>query len=293
MMYDQPPPSPIDHAPYVIDVNDQSFSLEVLERSYQTPVLVDCWAEWCGPCKTLGPLLERLADGYKGRFILAKVNIDEAQQVAMAMRIQSVPSMILFVEGRPVDMLVGGQPESTLRAFLDQHCAPDISDPYVEGQVALEQGDRDAARRAFNMAIEQDPHHGDALLALGRLSLSEGAVEEAMMTLKQIPSDHPQYETAQRILRLSSFADDVRALEALRVALSQEERAELWYQLGATLALQGLFSEACEALLKVVSLDRGYRQDAGRAGLLLIFDALGGEGQVVQTYRRRLASLLF
>jgi len=292
MMYDSPPPAP-PSSPYVVDAHDQSFTLEVIERSHQTPVLVDCWAEWCAPCKTLGPTLERLAEEYSGRFILAKVNIDDAQQVAMAMRVQSVPFMMLFIDGRPVDALVGNQPEPALRAFLDQHLPPDLTDPYTEAQLALERGDVLSAKQALQLAIELDPQHGDALLALGRLLLSSGSVEEAMLTLKQIPSTHAQHETAQRILSLAGFADDVRDPAVLRDALALNDDPELWYQLGATLALQGQFSDACEAFLKVVSLDRSYRQDAGRAALLLIFDALGGEGALVQTYRRRLASLLF
>lgn len=289
-MFDQAPPPP---SPYVIDADDYSFTQEVVERSHQTPVLVDCWAEWCGPCQTLGPTLERLADEYGGRFILAKVNVDQAQQVAMALRVQSVPFMILFVEGRPVDALVGNQTEPMLRGFLDQHLPPDMSDPYVEGQGALERGDQEAARRAFELAVQREPGHGEALLALGRLQLTAGEIEEAMLTLKKIPDEHPQAETAQRILSLSSFADDVREEGPLRAALEEEALPERWYQLGATLALQGRFEGSCEAFLKVVSLDRAYREDAGRAALLLIFDALGGEGELVNRYRRRLASLLF
>jgi len=297
-MFDQAPPAP---SPYVIEANDHSFTLEVVERSVSTPVLVDCWAEWCEPCRSLGPTLERLADDYAGRFILAKVNIDEAQQVAMALRIQSVPFMVLFVEGRPVDALVGNQSESALRAFLDQHLPPDVADPYVEGELALEAGELDLAKRAFERALQSEARRGDALLALAKLSLKEGEVEAAMLSLKEIPADHPQRETAERILKLSSFADDVRDEAELRASLEPssaeppplEQRVEAWYQLGATLALSGRFEEACEALLKVVSLDRSYRDDGGRAALLLIFDALGAEGPIVNSYRRKLASLLF
>lgn len=289
-MFDHSPP-PLDS--YVMDVDDENFNLEVIERSHQTPVLIDCWAEWCGPCQTLGPTLERLAQEYQGRFILAKVNVDEAQQVAMALRIQSLPFMMLLIDGRPVNVLVGNQTESAIRTFLDQHLPLDTSDPFVEGQLALKQNEPQRARQCFQLALQQDPQHGDALLALARLSLNEGAIEDAMITLKQIPQSHPQFETAQQILRLSSFADDVRDLQSLTDLLAQENSAEHWYQLGATLALQGSFADACDAFLKVVTIDRAYRQDAGRNALLLIFDVLGGEGDLVQTYRRRLASQLF
>lgn len=295
-MFDQsppPPPSAELERPFVSDADDYSFTQEVIERSQHTPVLVDCWAEWCGPCRTLGPTLERLAAELKGRFHLVKVNIDEAQQVAAALRIQSVPFMMLFMDGRPVDALVGNQPESALRDFLNKHLPQDTSNPLVEAAIAQEEGRFDEARAAYAVALSQDPHDGEALFQYARFELSQGQVEVAMRALRNLPTGHPRHAEASSLLRLESLSEHVADEASLRAQLAVGADPALYYQLGATLALMGRFEESCEAFLKVVTLDRSYREDGGRAALLLIFEALGGEGELVQRARRKLASLLF
>jgi putative thioredoxin len=280
--------------PWVIDADDYTFTAEVVERSLHTPVLVDCWAEWCAPCRTLGPTLERLAAEYKGRFILVKVNIDEAQQVAMALRIQSVPFMVLFVGGRPVDALVGNQPDTALRALLDKHLPPDLGDPCDEGEAALKAGDLTAAERAFDQALLDDPTRPDALLGAARVALMRGDLSRALPLLDAIPHAHPLRLTADRIKALSALAEDAGDEERLTALLAEDPKsAPHWYSLGATYALSGRLEQACDAFLKVVQVSREYRGDGGKAALLMVFDALGGEGEVVAKMRRRLASLLF
>jgi putative thioredoxin len=201
--------------------------------------------------------------------------------------------MMLFVEGRPVDALVGNQPESELRAFLDKHLPADESDPLVSAEEAFKEGLFEEALSGYLLALEQAPARAEALLGAARASLALGHVQEAMDYLKRVPEGDPLYETASRIQRLSSLSEFVGDEAALRAEAEEHNSAEAWHKLGATLALMGRFEEACEALLKVVMIDRGYRDDAGRVALLMIFDALGGEGEVVQRARHKLASLLF
>ena len=280
---------------YVSDADDYSFQEKVIQRSMSVPVLVDCWAEWCEPCKTLGPTLETLAADYKGRFELVKVNIDQAQQVAMALRIQSVPFMILFIEGRPVDALVGNQPEQALKGFLDKHLPPMVGDPYEEGISALSEGLLDEAEALFDLALSEDNTRADALIARARIALMKGQTEIAEVMLNAVSEEDPLYPLAARLKALFAFAPFVSDEQELRgrIEEAQQKDATLWYQLGATQALKGNLEDACASFLRVVSLDRSYLDDGGRSALLTLLDALGGQGDVVSRYRRKLANLLF
>ena len=279
---------------FVHEADDYTFETEVLQRSYQVPVLVDCWAEWCEPCKALGPTLERLAAQYRGRFELVKVDIDQAQRVAMALQIQSVPFMILFSEGRPVDAIVGNQSESDLRAFLDRHLPPDEGDAHELGLEALKQGEYEVAIHHLQQAMLKDPERVETRLAMARATLAVGDLEAAGQLLDTIPQSHPLMTTAQNLRGLFSLAEfqmDERSLDARLEANPQD--VDAWYRRGATAALQGEFDQACSAFLKVVALDRGYLEDGGRRALLLLFDVLGGEGDLVSKTRRTLANYLF
>jgi putative thioredoxin len=282
------------HTPFIHEADDLTFETEVIQRSLKVPVLVDCWADWCEPCKVLGPTLERLTAQYKGRFELVKVNIEQAQRVAMALRVQSVPFMILFFNGRPVDALVGNQSESDLCAFLDRHLPPDEGDIYELGLEALRNGDYHSAVNAFQQALLQDANRVEIRLSMARATLALGDLEAAGQLLDTIPVESNEHQSAQRLkslFKLAEFQADPTMLKA-QIALDQRN-VDAWYRLGVTHALRGHFDLACEAFLKVVSFDRTYRDDAGKQALLLIFEVLGGEGDLVSQTRRTLASLLF
>jgi putative thioredoxin len=276
------------------DADDYTFEKEVIERSLDVPVLVDCWAEWCGPCKALTPILESLTQQYRGRFELVKVDIDQAQRVAMALRIQSVPFLILFMGGRPVDALVGNQSESELRAFLDRHLPPVEGDPLEEGMTALKEGDYSRAIEVLQRAMREEPDRSEPRLALAKATLAIGDLDAAAQLLDSIPSQDPLAADASRLRALFSLVE-LRGDQAdLERRLAQDQRdVDAWYRSAVNAALAGDFSEACHALLKVVEIDRSYRDDAGRQTLLLIFEVLGGEGELVSRCRRQLASLLF
>jgi putative thioredoxin len=279
---------------YIFDADDSTFNDLVVQQSLTTPVLVDCWAEWCGPCKSLTPTLERLTQSYKGRFNLVKVNIDEAPQVAMALRVQSVPFMILFIEGRPVDALVGNQTEADLKAFLDKHLPIEENNPLDLALEAFQNGDLDQAASYYESVLRQDPHQSEAHLGRARVALSQGDLETASLHLNAIGEHDPLFEKANTLKGVFQFAEHAGNERGLLTEIEKTPTdVSLWYQLGATYAIQGDFEAACHGFLKVVSLDREYQDDAGRKALLTLFDILGEQGSVVMTYRRRLASLLF
>ena len=279
---------------YVHEADDLTFEEQVVERSLQVPVLLDCWAEWCEPCKALGPALERITHKYNGRFELVKVDIDKAQRVAMALRVQSVPFMVLFMNGRPVDALVGNQSESTIKALLDRHLPPDESDPYDRGLEAMGTGDYPAAIDAFQQALLESPDRGEVRVAMGRAAISMGDLDSARQLLESIPQEDSNHQSAQQLLKLFSLVELKGEEFELTRRLEQDPKdVDAWYRRAINQSLSGDYESACNSLLKVVSLDRSYRDDAGRQTLLLMFELLGTEHPLVAQSRRTLASYLF
>lgn len=281
-------------SPYIHDVVDQDFEAQVMRKSLEVPVLVDFWAEWCGPCKSLTPTLEKLVGEYKGRFHLAKVNVDIAQQVASIFRIQSIPTVLLFVGGQPVDGFMGAQPEKQIRELLDKHLPPAEDDPLERAQAAYADGDLRGAYEAYIDVVTDQPEHPEALLGLVRCAVGLGEPEAAQAWVEKIPEHLPERAQGERVLEFAKFADDAGDLAELTAKVEADRSdAAAWYSLGATHATRGDLEAACQAFLKVVANDRTYKDDAGRTALLSVFDLVGAEDPITQTYRRRLAALLF
>jgi putative thioredoxin len=218
------------------DVTEADFEVDVLERSLQVPVLLDCWAPWCGPCRSLGPVLEKLATAYGGRFLLAKLNTDEAPQISAALRIRSIPLVVLFVGGRPVDQFLGALPEGQVRQFLDKHLPPGDADADADGEPEPEFGPLDEAA----MLIE------------------EGALDEAQAILDATPADQRIEQYTRLVARLKLAREtpegDPDALAA-RVAANPRD-FEARFGLAALLAHGGNFAAAFEQLLEVVLRDK-------------------------------------
>ncbi len=278
---------------FIFDVTEADFEARVLDRSVTVPVLVLFWSRQSQSSLQLMPVLEKLASEFKGAFEFAKVDVEACPRLAMMLRLRSLPTTYLFKEGQPLDGFVGMQDEKQARGFLSSYVTPPEADPLESGRAAFAAGDLDLAERCFTDALTDNPDQHEAHLALARIALSRGDTELADAWIKKIPEEDAQYAAAQRlkeVFAFSAFAGD--ELE-LRKRVADEDSADAYYRLGATLACKGRFEEALEAFLAVVARDRSYREDAGRKAVVSLFDLIGSAEPVVVQARRRLASYLF
>jgi putative thioredoxin len=262
-----------------IDATVQNFMTAVVEASNTTPVLVDFWAPWCGPCRTLMPLLDRIADDYAGRFILAKVNTEQETQLASHFQIRSIPTVMLVHHGEVVEQFTGLQPESAIKALLDRHLAP--AGPAVESEAAPE---------PVAAAEPQLPEHKAAQLLDRRDAEGAAAAIEAVATAQP---DHPSLPALRARLAFVQVANAQPDTVALRGALEQNPAdAEARHALAAHHAVAGDYATALAEWLDLMRRNRGFGDDAGRRSLLQVFDVLGEQDPLVVQYRRRMASLL-
>lgn len=282
-------------SPWIADVTTDTFRDEVVERSKKMPVVVDFWADWCGPCKALGPQLERLAVEGDGRFFLAKIDVDKSPELAQMFQVQSIPMVVGLAGGRPVDAFTGAQPEPVLREFLDR-VAP-ASDP---GGDLVAQADELAGAgegpAAIALLAEHLAAHPDDLavrIALARHSVDAGDVEAAQSALAGLDDADgpPELLAVRKRIELAERAGDIDALRE-RVRAAPDDLG-LRIELGRTLIGVGREEDGLEELLGVVSTDAEFGDQAARKAMLEAFEALGEENPLVGDYRRRLQMVLF
>ena len=281
---------------WTIDVNEENFEPAVLEQSTQVPVLVDFWAEWCGPCKVLGPVLERLAEEYAGAFIVAKVNVDENPALAAAFRIQGIPAVKLFKNGELASEFTGALPEPMVREFLSKFL-PSATDKMAQAAAALEEEGKAAEAKAmYESILESDPDHARSLLGLGRLAMNSGENDEALDILDKISVVADERKEAERLmarLRLHGGAAE-QDLEGLRAKVAAEpDSLEARFALAQALAGREKYQEALAEFLKIVKSDRTFQDDAARKAMLQIFEVLGSDDPLTDQYRAELAKVLF
>jgi putative thioredoxin len=287
----------------MIDANQTSFSRDVIEASREVPVLVDFWAPWCGPCRMLGPMLEKLEAEYGGRFRLVKVNSDENPELAAQFRVRSIPYVVAFVDGQPVDAFVGVLPEGQLRAFLAK-LLPDPSE--IERRKALKLADAgawDEAAAALRASIALDPGNDAAPLDLATLLLermpppvTEARINEAREVLAHV-SAAAKLEARYRALQthLDSLAQAARLPsvdELQRRIEAQPGDLQARLDLARLYIAQRRFEPALEQLLEIVSRDRKFGDDIGRKTMLAVFEMAADQPALVSQYRRRLAAEL-
>lgn len=280
---------------YAFDVSLEEFEAKVLQASLQVPVVVDFWAPWCGPCQTLKPMLEKLAEEYRGRFLLAKVNSDENPELAGHFGVRSIPSVKVVHQGQLIDEFNGALPEGQVRAFLDRIALPGSNDADLRGEAAalVAEGRLEEALAKLVSASQADPQDQAVQLDAIDVLLQLGRNDEAAQLLAGDYPNEPDRATALRArLALAQGAADTAPLEAKLAANPDDHATRL--ELARAYAAQSRFREALEAALEVVRRDRFFDEGAGRKTLLQFFEALSGEqyDDLVREFRRKLSAAL-
>jgi len=281
--------------PVVVDVGDEDFEREVVELSKRLPVVLDLWAPWCGPCRVLGPALERLAQEHAGAFRLAKLDVDRAPRTAQALGVRSIPTVYGLRDGKIVAEFVGAQPEPVLRQFLERLLPSEADRLAQEGARLAEAGHGNAAEERFRAALGREANHAGALLGLARLHGERGEAEQGLDLLERVSPVSPLAAEAARLaaaLRVGGEgAGDLAALRARVVAEPGDLAARL--ALGRALAAAGRYEEALAGLLECVRRDPGFEDGAARKAMLDIFALLGPEDPLTGRFRGELARALF
>jgi len=286
-----------------IDVNMDNFMAEIIDGSAKMPIVVQFWAPWCGPCKQLGPLLEKVVAAAKGKVKMVRINIDENQQIAQQMRVQSVPTVYGFFNGQPVDGFAGAQPESTLKQFIDKLVAaggsgPDIAAMVEAANSLLETQDYDNAMAQYHEIMAADPESPDGLAGMIRSMVGMKDIDGAREIVDQLDDefrDKPAMVIAIDSLELAEKAAGAAGgLAQARAAVDADPndlaaRQELALALFAT----GEQAESMEQLLESIRIDRAWNDAAARMQLLEFFKTLGPANRDVMAARRKLSTLLF
>ncbi|GHC24872.1 thioredoxin family protein [Aidingimonas halophila] len=285
----------VDPADYIVDIDMSNFQQVVLEGSMQTPVLLDCWAPWCEPCKNLMPVLEKLAKEYQGAFVLAKLNIEEHQQIAAQLGIRSVPDVKLIMQGQLYDQFQGALPESQIREWLSQYIqAPGDApaSPEEQAQAALDAGDATTARSIYQQLVQENPTHYDYQVALASATLADGEADKARNLLDSLPPEHRDSPQAKGVRARIEFGEEAPDREELD-ELEGRNDSEAIYKRALRHVADGDYETGLDALLSLMQTDRAYGDDAARKTLLRVFDALGADHPLTVTYRRKLFAMLY
>jgi putative thioredoxin len=280
---------------WTIEAGEENFESDVLERSHEVPVLVDFWAPWCGPCRVLGPVLERLADEYSGKFVLAKVNVDESPSLAGAFGIQGIPAVKLIKDGEIAGEFTGALPEPAVREMLSTYLPSEHDEQAGEAADLEEQGKQTEARAIYQSILDRESNHAKSLLGLGRVLMNGGNRDGALNYLERISPAAEERKDADRLIARLQLQGDQSADEAtLRQKLTaQPDSLEARFDLAQTLAANEKFEEALSEFLNIVKSDRGFRDDGARKAMVQIFDVLTPDDPLIDKYRSELAKVLF
>lgn len=288
--------TPITKTTTVIDVTDQTFAAEVLDRSYSVPVVVDFWAAWCGPCRMLGPILEKLVAEYQGKFILAKVDVDSNQGIAGQFHVQGIPAVKAFVNGEMFKEFTGALPEPQVREFLNT-IIPSEADLLDRQGFDWEVNDQPAmAITHYRAALEKQADHTPAKIGLGRVLLSQGNIDEGIEILNSIPLGAPGRDTADALLATAEFQKYAagHTEDELKAAIETDPNdVASRYALAGLYATQQKYGESMDQFLEVIRRNRKYNDDGARKAMLALFATIGEDQQIVKSYRQKLANVLF
>lgn len=288
----------MSNSPYIFDATIENFQEKVMEASQTTPVLVDVWAEWCAPCKQLLPILEKLADEYKGAFLLAKVNADEQQQLTGSLGVRSLPTVLLVKNGQAVDGFNGALPESEVRKVLDKHVEiPEgVEDPKEKAQALWEAGDLEGALEVLTPLNQANPEDLEVLIDIAQIKAELGDLDTAEQVLESLPPEeklqHKAKQLAARIKFLRQSGELTPETELEQTLAQNPKDSEALHQLALHRVLQENNGEAMELLLQLMQSDAGYKDGIAKTTLVELFEKLGNNNPDVRTYRRKLYTLM-
>jgi putative thioredoxin len=285
------------------DVNEDTFMDDVIEASKSSPIVVDFWAPWCGPCKTLGPALEAEVKATNGKIKMVKIDIDQNQNLASQMRIQSIPAVFAFVDGQPIDGFMGAKAPSELKVFIEKLLEKvtddegDLSEAIAVADEMLEAEEFDDAAETFEAILGEDPNSSLAFVGLFKSKMGAKKLSDAKKMLEEIPDtlrNKPEILALQAQIELTNQAEGIGELNDLRKLLSTDvNNHQVRFDLALALFTKGETSEAIQELLTIFRLDQEWNDDAARQQLFKFFDILGGEDPITLSGRRQLASMLF
>ena len=292
------------------DSTDRAFKADVIDASLEAPVLVDFWAPWCGPCRSLSPNIEKVVKEKAGKLRLVKINIDENPSIAGQLGVQSIPAVFAFAGGRPVDAFLGNIPESEIRRFADKVIASappgqpaagsmeeQIKQALEGARQALAASDLNAAAQIYGMVLQHQPDNADAIIGMARVYLKAGEPQQAQAVLDTLKEPQPKnedYTSLIAALKLASEAADLSAIAELQQTVERHpDDHQSRYDLALALNAEGRRTEAVEQLVALMKRDRDWNEDGARKKLLEFFEAWGFKDPATIKGRRLLSSLLF
>lgn len=296
--------APAASGDWIKDGSIETFVEDVIEASAKVPVIVDFWAPWCGPCKTLGPMIERLVKEAKGAVRLVKIDVDKNQELAAQMRVQSIPAVYGFAGGRPVDGFAGAVPESQLKAFIQRLTGgaagkgPTIAELLAEAQTQLNEGQTELALQIYQQILSEDENNGPALAGMIRSMIKLGHPEAARQLVDSLPPDLQAQSDIAAAVKALELSEKSTANSGATAGLRQKLDAnpsdhQARFDLSAALVAEGANEEAIDELLELYRRDRNWNDGAAKAQLLSLFEAFGHADPLTVAARKRLSSLMF
>ncbi|MFO1350981.1 MAG: thioredoxin [Gammaproteobacteria bacterium] len=281
---------------FVYDVTAENFEARILNASFQTPVFVDFWAPWCGPCRMLSPVLDKLADEYAGKFTVAKINTDDEQMLAMQFGIRSIPNVKIFKDGKLVDEFVGAQPEGVIRQLIDRHAGKPKDNLRDQAAATLASGNPARAAQLLQQAVDAEPDNAELKVDLADALLRAGSIKQVQQILDDLPANIREGDAAKTLaarLEFASAAADAPDTASLaRQVASAPDDLQARYLLGVRRLVAGDYEAGLDQFFEVMKRDRKFEDDLGRKSLVAAFKIID-DPELINRYRQRMTAFLF